>query len=66
MADVVVLPWVPATARAFRSAAMAASRVVRRTTGTPRRWASTTSGLSSGTAVEMATRSTSAGRLAAS
>ena len=64
MADVVVLPWVPATARVRRWAAMAASRTVRRTTGMPRRRASTTSGLSSGTAVEMATSSTSAGTLA--
>ena len=66
MADVVVFPWVPATARDFRWAAMAASRAVRRTTATPRRRASATSGLSSGTAVEMATSSTSSGTLAGS
>ena len=52
-----VLPWVPLTAMVRRSAQMAASRADRASTGTDRSRAPATSGLSGGTAVEMATAS---------
>jgi hypothetical protein len=49
---VVVLPWVPATATPYFRRMSSASISARRTTGIPRRRASTTSGLSGGTAEE--------------
>ena len=64
--EVVVLPWVPATATVSRRAAIPASTCARRTTGTPRSVAATTSGLVAGTAVEMATSARSSGRFDAS
>ncbi len=61
--DVVVFPWLPATAIVVRVATIARSASARRSTGTRRSRAATTSGLLSGIAVEMTTASSSAGRL---
>ena len=55
--DVVVLPWVPATATVRRVAVMAASTSARRSTGIPTSLAATTSGLPAGIAVDTATSS---------
>ncbi len=55
---VVVLPCVPATAMPYLSRISSASISARRTTVMPRRRAASTSGLLSGTADEMTTRST--------
>src|SRR5579863_8771963 len=57
MEAVVVLPWVPATATHLRVAAIAARTAERRTTAIPRRRASASSMLSSGTAGEYVTTS---------
>ena len=59
MADVVVLPWVPATATVRRSRQMAASSSARRHTRRPRRPASATSQFVAGMAVETLTTSAS-------
>ncbi len=63
--DVVVLPWLPATATVVRVATMARRASARRNTGIPRSRAATTSGLLSGMAVEITTASSASGRLAA-
>ena len=55
----VVLPWVPATAMPCWKRNSSASISARRTTGSPSSPARTSSGLSSGTAVEMTTTSAS-------
>ena len=60
-ADVVVLPWVPATAATWRCAPMAARAPERWSTGTPCARAATTSTSSSGVAVDTTTASASAG-----
>ena len=52
---VVVLPWLPATATPYLSRISSASISARGITGTPRRRASSTSGLSRRTAVEVTT-----------
>ena len=62
--DVVVLPWLPATAIVVRVATMARSASARRSTGMPRSRAATTSGLLSGIAVEMTTASSTVGQVA--
>ncbi len=59
MADVVVLPWVPATAMVRQDRVISARVSARRSTGRPRRSASTSSGLVAGMAVEWVTASTS-------
>jgi hypothetical protein len=54
---VVVLPWVPATTIERRSAEIAGRMSLRRSTGIRRSFAARTSGLCSGIAVLIATRS---------
>ncbi len=61
--DVVVLPWVPATATVRRTEAMAVRISARRSTRRPRSRAATTSGLVGGMAVEMATASIGVGEV---
>ena len=61
--EVVVLPWLPATATVVRVATMARSASARRSTGMPRSRAATTSGLLSGIAVEITTASSAVGQV---
>ncbi len=55
MLVVVVLPWVPATATLRPPARMRERAAARGTTGIERRWASRSSGLVEGMAVEITT-----------
>jgi hypothetical protein len=65
MDDVVVFPWLPATAIVRRSAAMARCASARLYTGTLRSCARWTSALVAGIAVETTSSSTSSGTFAA-